>query len=304
MVAVRNTLLLLLLREIGVAHAASLPVAELPPPPPGTSDNGTHSLVEKRDFTPRKYDHSSYFCLMRIRPSHYNFSGISLLVFKHSGCLLIHLHQCLEAIINFAQDWKVQLAITAATLRIAPFTWQGVARNCAEISEQEALGKKVLKAVWDCSIGAVAGILVMLMGGISGIAATAQAWGPLREWLHATFSNHKRSLEDMDLHARDALPHLSTLLGVDVRHLGHWNDTVTSRALRKRDDGDLGLEIRPVFGAKIFNRDFHFSIIDRSDEDDTLTWRFVSERGKREAVRSRREPRAIGSKTAVSTISP
>ncbi|KAM7185587.1 hypothetical protein V8F33_012330, partial [Rhypophila sp. PSN 637] len=53
--------------------------------------------------------------------------------------------------------------------------------------------------------------------------------------------------------------HLSEVFGLEVRHLGFWNDTVTSTALRKRDLGEPLDVLRPVYGATFAGRDIHFS---------------------------------------------
>jgi hypothetical protein len=80
----------------------------------------------------------------------------------------------------------------------------------------------------------------------------------------------------MDLHARDALPHLSSLLGVETWHLGHWHDSVTGTAMRKRDAGETEPEgvMRPVFGATLQGQDFHFSLLDYAEQDESLVFRF------------------------------
>lgn len=178
-----------------------------------------------------------------------------------------------ERIVDFVTDWKLQLAMAAATTRLSVVTWQSVARACAEVKEQETTGQKVLKGVWDCGMAAVAAVISQLIAAAGAVAALTTAAPLLREWLQA---HARRSLEDMDLHAREALPHLAPVFGVEVRHLGHWNDTVTPSMMRKRDAGHVGPEglSRPVFGATLYGRDFHFSLLDHDEEENSFTFRF------------------------------
>ncbi|KAF7517074.1 hypothetical protein G7054_g13931 [Neopestalotiopsis clavispora] len=160
-----------------------------------------------------------------------------------------------------------------ATSRGAAYSWQSVARGCVEVKEQDTVGKKVFKAVWDCGLGAIAGII---MGGIAGAGAVAvanTAGPPLKEYLHSLVN--RRSFEDLDAVGAQGADHFSEQFGLNVRHLGHWNDTVTSQALQKRDStGAPEGVLRPVWGyTSPQGQDLHFSLIDH-DEANGTTFRF------------------------------
>jgi len=179
-------------------------------------------------------------------------------------------------IADFLTDWKIQLGLVLATTRLVPLTWQGVARNCAEIKQQDTVGKKVIKAVWDCSTAGVAAVTTQFIAVASATGLLINIAPTLREWLQAHRPGQKRSIEDMDLHARDVLPHLSSLFGVEARHLGHWHDSVTGAAMRKRRAGETESEgvWRPVFGATFHGQQLHFSFLDQNEEDESFLFRF------------------------------
>lgn len=179
-----------------------------------------------------------------------------------------------ERLNNLIHDWRFGIAAVFATARGSAYSFQSLGRACSEVKDQPTTGKKVFKAVWDCGIGAVT---AAMLGGLAGVAAvlTFQNSGPaLREYLSGIMN--KRSVEELDLIGAEGSEHFSNSFGLTVRHLGHWNDTVTNGALQKRTNaGESEGVMRPVFGYTTpQGQDLHFSILARDEDTEAVTLRF------------------------------
>jgi hypothetical protein len=191
---------------------------------------------------------------------------------------------------NLIQDWRFQIGTVFATARGSAWGIQSLARGCSEVKDQETTGKKVFKAVWDCGIGA---IVTVMLGGIAGIQAiqVAQTAGPvLKEFLSGVFN--KRSLDELEQIGAEGAEHFSNAFGLGVRHLGHWNDTVTDGALQKRTmSGEPEGVLRPVFGYTTpQGQDLHFSILARDEGTDAVTLRFGFGDNPKDSHHTKRAP--------------
>ncbi|KAI1852602.1 hypothetical protein JX265_003084 [Neoarthrinium moseri] len=164
-----------------------------------------------------------------------------------------------------AADWVRRLEWAVLFGFIPGMTWSlySAATACEEANEAQSGAKKVKPTV-NCVGSVLAHIgtsALALGGGVIAVAHLSQDFrlpGPLQGL--SQYLPHKAK--------REALAGLSEALGVEVRHLGHWTDTVTG--LERRDETPV---VRPVFGAKVRGVNIHFSVLDDREEDGNVTTR-------------------------------
>ncbi|KAK3326093.1 hypothetical protein B0H66DRAFT_600229 [Apodospora peruviana] len=176
---------------------------------------------------------------------------------------------------NAGKENDVGVAATFIAIRLIVWSWISVSTQCVSASEEKN-GDDKKRSTATCVLDAISLALSIALLGWQSFPSFNSVNNMIAAYKQQTTRPPKRAaslghINATTLYVRDVvLPTLSKALagsGVEIRHLGVWNDTTVDSpaAVGKRNDQSLDARdwMRPVFGARSSDgTEFHFAFLE------------------------------------------